>query len=46
MKMNHNYETYLSLHFAPPPCEPHTDEVLISEEGVDLHLPSSKEGAF
>ena len=46
MKMNHNYETYLSLRFAPPPCEPHTDEVLISKEEVDPHLPSSKEGVL
>ena len=42
MKMNHNY---LKSLLAPPPWR-HLSEVNISEEGVDLHLPSSKEGAF
>ena len=45
IKMNHNYrQTYLSMSFAPPPCKPFRK--VISEEGVDMHLPSSKEGAF
>ena len=41
MKMNHNY---LKSLLAPPPCKPFPE--VISEGGVDVHLPSSKEGAL
>ena len=41
MKMNHNY---LNSRCAPPPCKPFQE--VISEEGVDEHLPSSEEGVL
>ena len=44
MKMNHNYTS--ELFFAPPPETGLWPEIINFEEGVDLHLPSSKEGAF
>ena len=48
MKINHNYkQAYLSMRCAPPPCNNLVaSDIVNSEEGVELHLPPSEEGAF